>query len=162
MVKSEIILLHFYISDEIHCIVYFPVDIHIHDLSYLTYFFKYGLFTGAWAAVHVGRVVLKVDLLEKFSFNCHKFWAIVGCLGHVRPQAFRTIDKSRDVAYGLCLFMGHGSTGLLLVLCIGSDLELKFGREVPITQVLTDFCLLTLWWKASLLPNIKRELLTAS
>ena len=41
MVKSDIIFLHDDISDEIHCIVYFPVDINIHDLSYLTYFFKY-------------------------------------------------------------------------------------------------------------------------
>ena len=55
MVKSDIKFLHDDISDEIRCIVYFPVDINIHDLSYLTYFFKHCLFAGAWVAVHVGN-----------------------------------------------------------------------------------------------------------
>ena len=51
---------------------------------------------------------------------------------------------------------------LQLVLCIGSNLGLKFGRERPIrhaplahTRALTDFCPLTLWWKASLQHALK-------
>ena len=30
-----------------------PVDINIHDLSYLAYFFNHCLFGGAWVAVHI-------------------------------------------------------------------------------------------------------------